>query len=94
MHEHRHQFEGLVPEQLLRALRDRRCILFAGAGLSAQAKGHDGSSLPTWNTLLVKMLDWCIENRDHLRAEPAEFRDLLGRGRFLVVAQRASIKSR
>ncbi|MHC4176610.1 MAG: SIR2 family protein [Planctomycetota bacterium] len=33
------------------------------------------------------MVDWCIEHRVQLRAEPDEFRKVLRRGRLLVVAQ-------
>lgn len=87
MVERRHQFEGLVPEMLVRSIREHRCVLFAGAGLSAQAQAQDGSRLPTWNTLLDRMLDWCIDHRVQLRAEPGEFREVLRRGRLLVVAQ-------
>ena len=87
MAERRHQFEGLVPEMLVRSIREHRCVLFAGAGLSAQAQAQDGSRLPTWNALLDRMLDWCIDHRVQLRAEPAEFREVLRRGRLLVVAQ-------
>lgn len=87
MAERRHQFEGLVPEMVVRSIRDHRCVLFAGAGLSAQAQAQDGSRLPTWNALLDRMLDWCIDHRVQLRAEPAEFREVLQRGRLLVVAQ-------
>jgi hypothetical protein len=72
---------------LVRSIREHRCVLFAGAGLSAQAQAQDGSRLPTWNALLDRMLDWCIDHRVQLRAEPAEFREVLRRGRLLVVAQ-------
>lgn len=87
MAERRHKFEGLVPEMLVRSIREHRCVLFAGAGLSAQAQSQDGSRLPTWSALLDRMLDWCIEHRVPLRAEPDEFRDVVRRGRLLVVAQ-------
>jgi nucleotide-binding universal stress UspA family protein len=33
------------------------------------------------------MIDWCIEHRVQLRGEPSELREVLGRGRLLVVAQ-------
>jgi hypothetical protein len=87
MAERRHKFEGLVPEMLVRSIRQHRCVLFAGAGLSAQAQAQDGSRLPTWSALLYRMLDWCTEHRVELRAEPDEFREVLRRGRLLVVAQ-------
>lgn len=85
--ERRHRFAGLVPEMLLRRIRERRCVLFAGAGLSAQARTEDGVHLPTWKALLERMIEWCIDHRVQLRAEPTEFSMTLDKGRLLVVAQ-------
>ena len=87
MAEPRHKFAGLVPEMLVRSIREHRCVLFAGAGLSVQAQAYDGSRLPTWSALLDRMLDWCIEHRVQLRADPKEFREIIRRGRLLIVAQ-------
>ncbi|MEW6030856.1 MAG: SIR2 family protein [Chloroflexota bacterium] len=85
--EQKHRFAGLIPEMLIRRIREHRCVLFAGSGLSAQAKSDDGSNLPTWKTLLERMIDWCVQNRVQLRAEPQEFREILDKGRLLVIAQ-------
>jgi len=85
--EDRHRFAGLIPEMLVRQIREHRCILFAGAGLSAQARSEDGVPIPTWRTLLERMIEWCADHRVQLRAEPEEFREVLKRGRLLVVAQ-------
>lgn len=82
-----HRFAGLVPEMLVRSIRDHRCVLFVGAGLSAQAKASDGTNLPTWRTLLERMIDWCAVHRVQLRAEPSEFKAILDKNRMLVVAQ-------
>ena len=82
-----HRFAGLVPEMLVRSIRDHQCVLFVGAGLSAQAKTSNGTSLPTWRTLLERMIDWCADHRVQLRAEPPEFKAILDKNRLLVVAQ-------
>lgn len=82
-----HKFAGLVPAALLRSIRERRCVIFAGAGLSAQAKTLAGLSLPTWATLLRNMIQWCAENRVPLRGDPPEFKEVIAKGRLLVVAQ-------
>ena len=87
MAEVRHQFAGLIPEMLVRQIRQHRCVLFAGAGLSAQARLEDGAPIPTGSNLLERMIYWCLDHRVQLRAEPEEFREVLRRGRFLVVAQ-------
>src|SRR5438874_10968946 len=87
MAERKHKFAGLVPEMLLRSIRNRRCVLFAGAGLSAQAQARDGSRLPTWEALLDRMIDWCVDHRVQLRADPNEFNEVIRKGRLLPVAQ-------
>ena len=68
-----HRFAGLVPEMLVRSIRDDRCVLFVGAGLSAQAKRSEGTSLPTWRALLERMIDWFAVRRVERRAEPSDF---------------------
>lgn len=82
-----HKFAGLIPEMLIRKIREHRCVVFAGAGLSSQAKANDGAPIPTWKTLLEHMVDWCVEHRVQLRAEPQEFKEIIEKGRLLVVAQ-------
>lgn len=86
-----HKFAGLIPEMLIRRIREHRCVVFAGAGLSAQAKANDGAQIPTWKTLLEHMVNWCMEHRVQLRAEPHEFREIIEKGRLLVVAQELQI---
>lgn len=86
-----HKFAGLIPEMLIRRIREHRCVLFAGAGLSAQAKANDGDRIPTWKTLLGHMVIWCTEHRVQLRAEPYEFSEIIEKGRLLVVAQELQI---
>lgn len=82
-----HKFAGLIPEMLVRQVREKKCVLFVGAGLSAQAQAGDGTCLPTWKALLERMIDWSIEHRIPLRADPSEFTEVIGKGRLLVVAQ-------
>ena len=82
-----HKFVGLIPPNLLRMIRDRQCILFAGAGLSAQSTTDEGKHLPTWAALLRGMVDWCMENSVDLRADKAELLSIVERGRYMPVAQ-------
>lgn len=82
-----HKFAGLIPEMLVRRVREKRCVLFVGAGLSAQAQAGDGTRLPTWKALLERMIDWSVEHRIPLRADPSELTEVIEKGRLLVVAQ-------
>ena len=63
-----HRLVGLIPPSLLRIIREGKCVLFVGAGVSAQAQTENGEHLPTWGKLLEKMVAWCVNNRVDLRA--------------------------
>jgi len=82
-----HRFAGLIPPNLLRIIREGRCVLFVGAGLTAQAKTDDGEHLPTWGLLLQQMVEWCVKNGVDLRADKAELLEIIEKRRFLTVAQ-------
>ncbi len=72
---------------LVRRVREKKCVLFVGAGLSAQAKANDGARLPTWQVLLEQMIDWSVDHRIPLRADRSDLTEVIGKGRLLVVAQ-------
>ncbi|MBE5316419.1 MAG: SIR2 family protein [Xanthomonadales bacterium] len=82
-----HDFKGLIPQSLVRALSTGRCAIFAGSGLSSQAQTPDGKPLPNWQRLLVEMIDWCVDEGITLQAEPDELRSAVNRRRFLSVAE-------
>jgi hypothetical protein len=82
-----HEFAGIIPRNLITAIKERRCMLFAGSGLSAQAVTQDGVPLPTWAELLKQVIEWCRDNRVDLRVDPNELVSLIDRKRFLVIAQ-------
>src|SRR5689334_15815623 len=68
-----------VPASLVRHLNDGRCVLFVGAGLSAQAK------LPNWGKLLGDLVQQ-VGADDPDEDSTAELQKLLAAGRFLDVA--------
>ncbi|HZN94418.1 MAG TPA: SIR2 family protein [Myxococcales bacterium] len=68
-----------VPASLVRHLRGGRCVLFAGAGLSAQAK------LPSWGKLLGDMVQ-AVGAEDPDEEGSAELKKLFDAGRYLDVA--------
>ncbi len=82
-----HRFAGLIPAKLTAAIDQRKCVLFVGAGLSAQAQDDSGERPPLWGQLLEKMVDWCIDNRVELRAEKDAFVEIIRKKRYLVAAQ-------
>jgi hypothetical protein len=87
MAESRHNFVGTVPDTLLKRIRSRKCVIFVGAGLSAQARTEDGTPLPTWVQLLHQMIEWCGSCGVQLQAESEDLREAIRKGRLLLVAQ-------
>ncbi len=82
-----HDFQGLIPENLIRAFAARRCVIFAGSGLSSQAQTPENEPLPNWVNLLSGMIDWCIDQGIALQASPDELRQAIKRKRYLSVAE-------
>lgn len=81
------RFEGLIPGELLDAIRANRCILFVGAGLSAQVKRADGNPLPNWNQFLKELLDWSIARQVRFWGDPEDIRSMVESGDLLSAAQ-------
>ncbi|WP_166487436.1 SIR2 family NAD-dependent protein deacylase [Geodermatophilus obscurus] len=76
-----------VYEQL-RAVRDRHdLILFAGAGLSAQARNQDGQRPPLWRPCIEQMLAWCETEGLIASSHGDEIRELLALGFLPEAAQ-------
>src|ERR1700722_2710826 len=80
------KFKGIIPSQLVEAIRNHRCVVFVGAGMSRQTA--DAAHVPPgWRELLMSMITWSISNRVEVRGKPEEYRELLDRGRYLIVAE-------
>jgi len=80
-----------IPEDLVEALALRRCALFAGAGVSRAEIGVNGSIteqyLPTWERLLVLLVDRAIESRHTTPSEGGKMREAVKHGKYLFVAE-------
>ncbi|HEX8091911.1 MAG TPA: SIR2 family protein, partial [Blastocatellia bacterium] len=62
---------AMIPQPLLQAIRDKTCILYAGAGFSLEASSPDGHKLPTGNGLGYR-LALELQRAGHLLEEPKE----------------------
>ena len=71
-----------IPKQLLTSIKDNKCVLFAGAGASMDAK------LPSWNELVVALVD-CLKDEysDLADRELEEIETLLCERKYLVLAE-------
>jgi len=76
-------FEMEDLDNLAQAIKEEDCLVFAGAGLSAQATSTSTRRrLPTWPDLLRKMVAKCKQ-----RGDARDLRTAINRGKYLVVAQ-------
>lgn len=69
-----------VPQQLLVHLREGRLVLFAGAGLSAQA------GLPTWGSLLKDVVEATLAETVPGPGTRAELEGMIAAGKWLQIA--------
>lgn len=72
------------PEKLITAVARRRCVLFLGAGVSANATNKDGDRPPTWKTFLEKIL---ADNAARLASDTAELQDLINNSEYLIACE-------
>jgi len=76
-----------IPDDLIQAIQDRKCILFVGAGLSQNVKRSDDSSLPGWKGLLEELLEFAkTEDKDFV-GNQVEITKLIEDGDYLTAAQ-------
>jgi hypothetical protein len=73
-----------LPEKLVRAVRERRCIPFVGAGVSKQA---DPKFFPNWEQLLTRMIAHFESVGTLRKSEAIELRLLLQKRHHLMVAE-------
>ena len=75
-----------IPPQLLVHLREGRLVLFAGAGLSAQA------GLPTWRSLVQDIVDATIAEAMQGEEARAELERMIEAGKWLQIADHCKVK--
>ncbi|MCK4734229.1 MAG: SIR2 family protein [Methanophagales archaeon] len=81
------QFEGIIPAEIINALKANRCILFVGSGLSSQVRRSDGQRLPTWKKFLIELHDWTIANRIKFWGDPGDIKQMIKKDNLLMAAQ-------
>ena len=69
-----------IPPQLLDAIKNHRCVLFAGAGLSS------GDDLPNWDGLLIELLQRAVDEDLMQPAAAAALRKAVKDRKYLFVA--------
>jgi hypothetical protein len=79
------------PPKLIDAIRENNCVLFAGAGLSrgkvSTARGEKEQYLPTWNGLLIEMLNRASRQSYVEASEATKLQEAVRQGMQLFVAE-------
>jgi len=87
MENQKSRFIGMVPAKIIDALKSRKCILFAGSGLSAQVSRSDGRPLPTWREFLIELLKWAEDEKIRFWGEPRDIEKIIEKNNLLMAAQ-------
>ena len=85
-----------LPDQLVRAVADKNCVLFAGAGLSRGEVGAGNEAkeqyLPSWGELLNTLIERAVAIRHISAAEGKKLKNAVKDRKYLFVAE--TIRSR
>lgn len=80
-------FKGTIPPELIDSIKNNKCILFVGSGLSASIKRANGKTLPTWGEFLIELLEWAKSKNSIFWNGPEEIQAIIKKGNYLLAAQ-------
>lgn len=83
----RSEFKGIIPTKLITEIKNGKCILFVGSGLSSQILRSNSKRLPTWKSLLNEMLEWAIENGTAFWSSSKEIEEMIEKNNLICAAQ-------
>ncbi|MFH1968691.1 MAG: SIR2 family protein [Verrucomicrobiota bacterium] len=76
-----------LPNELVDALLSRKCILFAGSGVSTRCLGLGRKPLPKWDEFLSGYALWQLQNKKITEGLYSDLKALINQGKNLIVAQ-------
>lgn len=81
------KFDGTIPPELVQSIKNNKCILFVGSGLSAKVQRSNDKNLPLWGSFLVELLTWAKAKNALFWNGPEEIAEIIKKGNFLLAAQ-------
>ncbi len=81
------QFKGTIPPELVTAIRNNKCVLFVGSGLSAKVQRSNNKNLPLWGSFLGELLNWAKTKNAIFWNGPEEIEEIIKKGNYLLAAQ-------
>jgi len=80
-------FKGTIPPELIDSIKNNKCILFVGSGLSASIERSNGKTLPIWGEFLIELLEWAKAKNSIFWNGPEEIEAIIKKGNYLLAAQ-------
>ncbi|GAA0744693.1 SIR2 family protein [Gaetbulibacter jejuensis] len=80
-------YKGTIPPELIDSIKNGKCILFVGAGLSAKIKRTNRKQLPLWGAFLSELLEWAKSKNAMFWNGPDEIEEIIKKGNYLLAAQ-------
>jgi hypothetical protein len=87
VHERQSTEELAVIAEVQRSIYDDKCVLLAGAGLSAQACNVCGKKPPLWPQLIENMATWCLQEGLIERSDTQSLQEAIAGGHLLEAGQ-------
>ena len=84
---HYQNYTDTIPDDLLRAIRESRCVALVGAGVSRRSLSKARVPLPGWVNLLENLCEWALQKGKLETRTAQDLKQLLEKHEFLMVAQ-------
>ena len=76
-----------IPDDLLAAISDHRCLALIGSGISRRCLAKSRRPLPAWQELLRNLASWLASQGLLGEQDAREIHDLINRGELTMVGQ-------
>ena len=81
------KYKGTIPPELIDSIKQEKCILFVGSGLSAKIERKNKKNLPLWGAFLRELLEWAKSKNAMFWNGPDEIEEIIKKGNYLLAAQ-------
>lgn len=81
------KFKGTLPPELIQSIKNNKCILFVGSGLSAKVQRSNNKGLPLWGAFLIELLAWAKAKNAMFWNGSEEIEEIIKKGNYLLAAQ-------
>lgn len=76
-----------IPNQLIKAINNKQCVVFIGSGLSSRLFTKLGKRYPNWRNLLNEMNDWAFSHDNINESEKEQIEEIISKNNLTMAAQ-------